>query len=303
MKLLVIGGSGFLSSTVVRAGLAAGHETWALSRGNKPIPAGARALTADRTNRAAFSHAVAGGEWDLVVDCIGFNAGDAQQDIEAFAGRAGRLVFVSTDFVLSAAGRPWRVDETFDRYTDSPYGAGKRAAEEALLASDPRRLPLTILRPGHILGPGSQLGCLPRHGRDPRLIERLRAGETLRLVGGGHFLQQPVFAPDLAAMILSCADKTAAISQIYMAPGPDIVESIEYYRIVARLLGVELNAEECSIAEFLAEQPVAQAFCCHRVYSSEKAAAHGLAVPATPLAEALRIHVESMLRESGAGTL
>ena len=29
----------------------------------------------------------------------------------------------------------------------------------------------TILRPCHIYGPGSQLGCLPLHGRDPKLID------------------------------------------------------------------------------------------------------------------------------------
>ncbi|MDP6453177.1 MAG: FtsX-like permease family protein, partial [SAR202 cluster bacterium] len=50
-------------------------------------------------------------------------------------------------------------------------------------------------------GPGSLLGCLPEHGRDPELIEKLQAGDTLRLVGGGHFLQQPIYAEDLAEMV------------------------------------------------------------------------------------------------------
>ncbi len=294
MKILVIGGSGFLSGTVVREALAAGHDTWALSRGNKPIPNGAHPLVADRQDHAAFSRAVEGHEWDLIIDCIGFKKEDAEQDIAAFGGRARRLVFISTDCVLSGIDRPWRVDETYARHTPAPYGSGKRAAEETLLACDPERLAITILRPGHILGPGSQLGCLPHHGREPRLLDRLRAGETLRLIGGGYFLQQPVFAPDLAAMILSCAGNAASIGQVYFAPGPEVVASVVYYRIIAEILGVPLRVEETSITDFLAANPTMDSFCCHRAYSSEKARAHGLAVPATPLAEALRRHVDSM---------
>src|SRR5690606_28747557 len=105
-------------------------------------------------------------------------------------------------------------------------------------------LPATILRPCHIYGPGSQLGCLPEHGRDPRLIERLRAGQTLRLVGGGHFLQQPVRAPDLAAMALSAVGNSAAAGQVFNAAGPDVIESRDYYRIIADLLGVPLTIVE-----------------------------------------------------------
>jgi nucleoside-diphosphate-sugar epimerase len=210
-------------------------------------------------------------------------------------------VFVSTDFVLDPVDRPWRVDETYDRFdARSPYGRGKREAEVVLLRAaghdaPGRELAITILRPCHIYGPGSQLGCLPLHGRDVELIDRLRRREPLKLVGGGHFLQQPVLAADLGRMALSCLDNPAARGQVYLAPGPDVVASWAYYRIVADVLGVPLAVEEVPIAAFLAEHPDRHSFCCHRAYATDKARAHGLAVPSTPLAGGLRGHVESML--------
>jgi nucleoside-diphosphate-sugar epimerase len=300
-KLLTIGGSGFLSGTMVREALRDGHEVWTITRGQRPLPDGVKSIVADRKDRAAFAEAVkkADARWDLVVDCIGFNADDAKQDVECFAGRTAHLVFISTDFVLSPFDRPWKVDETYDRFHDSGYATGKRGAEEVLLARakmscDPL---ITILRPGHIYGPGSLLGCLPLHGRDKGLIDHLRAGSTLSLVGGGYFLQSPVFAADLWRMAESCPGKAVTHGQIYFAPGPDVVESRVFYRIIAELLGAPKPAiDEVRVSDYLREQADKASFCAHRVYATEKAAAHGLTLPSTPLRDGLRTHVESMVR-------
>ena len=304
MRVLVIGGSGFLSGTVVRVALAAGHVVDLITRGLRAIPAGVvRAMVADRNDPDAFAAAVAesAGRWDLVVDCIGFTAAHAAQNLSCFVGRASHLVFISTDSTLDPRDRPWRIDETFDRYEpEVPYGVGKRAAEVTLLAAAAdaaaRGTAITILRPCHIYGPGSLLGCIPEHGRDPKLIERTRAGESLRLIGGGHFLQQPIFAPDLATMALSVVGNARATGETYMAAGPDVVASREFYWLIADALVVKRPAiVEVSIETFLSATPERRAFCCHRVYAMDKARSHGLSVPATPLAVGLATHVRSLV--------
>jgi nucleoside-diphosphate-sugar epimerase len=290
MNVLIIGGSGFVSGTMAREALAAGHDVWAVTRGRRPLPEGARPIVADRTDRAAFQQAIdqADALWDLVIDCIGFNADDARQDVELFEVRGKHLVFISTDFVYDPVERPWCVNEQYDRFDTSPYGRGKRNAEQILLrmAGD---LPVTILRPCHIYGPGAQLGCLPLHGRDPELLDRMRRREALRLVGGGHFLQQPVFVTDLARMALSCWDNGQTHGEIYLAAGPEVIESWRYYRIIADILGVELKVEEVPVSGYLAEHPEHRSFCAHRVYDMDKAERAGLAVPETSMADGLKI--------------
>jgi nucleoside-diphosphate-sugar epimerase len=302
MRVLLIGGSGFLSSHVFDACLAARHDVAVVTRGQRPVRAGARAIVADRNDRDAFARAIAdaGATWDLVIDGIGYSAADAQQDVDVLLPRCAQLVFVSTDFVYAREGRPFPVTEAFDRFeTAIAYGRSKREAERVLLEA-PRRAAVTILRPGHIYGSGSQLGCLPGHGRDAKLIERLRTGETLQLVGNGHFLQQPVYAPDLARTILSCAGNAKASGEVFHAAGPDVIESRTYYDIVASHLGVEAKIEETSVTQFLAGNPDRGSFCCHRVYSMDKARAAGLVVPSTLVADGLREHVRSLLETAKA---
>ncbi len=156
----------------------------------------------------------------------------------------------------------------------------------------------SIVRPCHIYGPGSQLGCLPLHGRDRQLIARLQAGEALRLVGGGHFLQQPILVRDLAELILSMAGNARTYGQVFCAAGPDVIESREYYRIIAEILHVELRVDEVPVAEHLATHPPDAPFLCHRIYDLGKLRAAGAQLPATPIEVGLREHVESLVTAS-----
>ena len=84
MQVLIIGGSGFVSGTLARAARDAGHDVTVVTRGQRPVPEGVRALTADRKDPDAFAAAIegAGTRWDLAVDCIAYQAEDARQDVE-----------------------------------------------------------------------------------------------------------------------------------------------------------------------------------------------------------------------------
>jgi nucleoside-diphosphate-sugar epimerase len=298
-NLLLIGGSGFLSGTLARLAADRGHNVWAVTRGQRPLPEGVTGLIADRHDTAAFERVVAEAQtrWDLVVDCIGYDPADALQDIAVFRHLAGHLVFVSTDFVYDPAHRQFPQGEETDYYLKESYGGKKRLCELEFLNGDTGEMPWTVVRPCHIYGPGSQLGCLPLHSRDRQLIVRLRAGESLKLVGGGHFLQQPILARDLSDTILSLAGNKATYGQIFCTAGPDIIESRDYYRIIADVLGVGLQIEEVSVSEHLAALPESAPFLCHRIYDMSKLKQSGANVPSTSIEQGLREHVESLLSD------
>jgi len=297
MKILLIGGSGFVSGTVARTAVEQGHSVWAVTRGERPVPAGVTAIKADRHDISAFEVAVAGAgtDWDLVVDCIGYKPEDARQDVTVFRNRARHLVFISTDFVYDPGRRTFPQHEDCPYTSEDDYGGKKRQCELAILDGDTGDMACTIVRPCHIYGPGSLLGCLPLHGRDAELIDKMKAGEPLKLVGGGHFLQQPIFAADLASLILSCAGNPKTHGQVYLTAGPNIIESRRYYEIIAEVLGVEIEVEEVSVDGYLAESPGKRPFMCHRIYDLSKLREHGLAVPSTPIEKGLEEHVKSLL--------
>jgi len=293
MRLLILGGSGFLSGTLAREARAKGDQVSILSRGLKPIPEGTSLIQADRNDLQGTAQALANhGPWDLVVDCIGYNAEDARQDLELFTSRCNHLLFISTDFVYHPRYRSIPQSETEAIYATEGYGEKKRAAEEVLLAAGTRDLKWTIFRPSHIYGPGSQLGCLPLHSRDPHLLAHLKKPSVLRLVGGGSFLQHPVYAPDLAKTLLDIPGRDNCDGQIFNIANPDVISSRKYYELISDILGVEVTFEEVDTKNYLVEDPRKAPFCCDRVQDLTLLKRSGLALPQTSLKDGLTHHIE-----------
>jgi len=297
-SILLVGGSGFVSGALARLAVNQGYQVWAVTRGQHPFPEGVTGLVADRHDPAAFEAAISGAgmTWDLVVECIGYAPEDLRQDVAVFLDRARHFIFLSTDFVYDPYHRKHPQPEETSYFWKDGYGWKKRLCELELIEKDTSPMPWTIVRPCYVYGPGSQLGTLPYHRRDPQLIQRLKAGEPVRLVGGGHFLQHPIFVDDLARVILSLAGSEKAYGQIFNAAGPDLVEAAEYFRIIARCLGVELKVEESLVSAHLAEHPEDALSCCNRYFDLAKLRQIGTYVPDTPLETGLKIQVASMLK-------
>lgn len=304
MDILIIGGSGHVSGSLTRKALEHGHKVWTVTRGTKNVDSRATALIADRHNLESFRSVIedTGKAWDMVVDCICYETANMKQDIELFKNRARQFVFISTDFVYDPAFRKFPQAEETEYYIREAgleslsYGFKKRCCELELLNRNMGNSEWTILRPCHIYGPSSELGCLPLHGRDPELIDKILAGKALRLVSGGYHLQQPLFVEDLAEAILSIAGNEKTFRNIFNIAGPDIIESRYYYKIIADILGVELKTEEVPVAEFLSQNPGLQPFICHRIYDLAKLKNAGLCIPSTPIEKGLLIHTEGLRR-------
>src|SRR5436190_6537580 len=147
MKLLIIGGTGFLSSALVEESLAAGHEVTIVTRGRRSSPFGreVRKIVADRADPAAFRSAVQAEVFDAVLDAICFTPEQARQDVECFAGRVQRLMMISTDFVYTVGPRTLPISEDTLRDAPTEYGRNKAAAEDVLFAAN-HHLPVTVLR-------------------------------------------------------------------------------------------------------------------------------------------------------------
>lgn len=297
LKLLIIGGSGFVSSNLAQIALTYGHEVWVLTRGNKPVPAGTISLKADRSDRPAFKKVLeaANVRWDAVLDCICMNAKDAGQDIEVFNNLAKQLIVISTDIVYEPSTRRFPQSEESDHWLSEGYAGNKRLCELEFLNAGAGKIPWTILRPGHIFGPGSQLGCLPLHQRDPELIERLVTHKPISLVGGGHFLLHPVFVIDLCELMINLVGNEKAYNRIFCVGGPDVIECRKYYELIADILGVEIVIKDIPVDDFIPFHPDAVSSVCHRIYDLTELKALGVKMPSTPVGEGLKLQVEAIL--------
>ncbi|MGW7681948.1 NAD-dependent epimerase/dehydratase family protein [Kribbella sp. NPDC054772] len=164
MRILVLGGNGFVGRAIVDDALAHGAEVASFSRGKggTPLPSGVTQLIGNR--ETGDYSGLRTGEWDAVVDLSGFRTRDVDQAMDVLGDRVGRYVFISSHAVY-VRDLPAGTDETAPRreplrdadvLTNDTYGPCKVACEDDVVERYGDRA--TIVRPGRVTGPGDSSG-------------------------------------------------------------------------------------------------------------------------------------------------
>lgn len=203
MRLLVLGGTGFLSRAVAEEAVRGGHDVTCACRGSAPLPAGVRHLRFDRAAAAAGD--VLADDHDAVVDVA---TRPSWVSSAVAATRSAHWVYVSTVSVYAdestPGGAPGRtpvvepVHEDVDLATNpEAYGGMKVACEEAVRASAASSL---VVRPGLIVGPGD------RTGRFTYWPVRLADSGPVLVPAPPGAPVQVVDVRDLAAWLVRCAE-------------------------------------------------------------------------------------------------
>lgn len=162
MRLLVLGGSGWLSGEVARAALAEGDDVTCVTRSGA-VPDGAVSVIADRSVPGALASVVAE-RWDAVID-VSSQPGQVREAAVALHTGAARYVYVSSASVYASHASPGadETDPVLDAYGGdewsemTDYGAAKVACENAVLESFGAERSV-IARAGLIGGPGDTTG-------------------------------------------------------------------------------------------------------------------------------------------------
>ena len=210
MRILVLGGTQFLSRAVAADAVQRGHEVVCASRGQSgSVPAGATLVRWNRDEDAPAALAD-GGPYDAVVD-VARRPSHVRRALAALAGATPadpHWVFVSTISVYADDADPAGpgtgrlkdpITEDVDPAEDpEAYGGLKVACERLVLDATESAV---VVRPGLIVGPGDPSGRFAYWGR--------RAGDTGELVGPGDpsSLVQVIDVRDLATWIVTLAEQ------------------------------------------------------------------------------------------------
>ncbi|MFJ8622873.1 NAD-dependent epimerase/dehydratase family protein [Kitasatospora sp. NPDC093550] len=202
MRLLLLGGTGFVGRVVAEEALARGWDVTALNRGTQPAPEGVRVLKGDRTAEDGLA-ALGAGEWDAVVDTWSWAPAAVRDSARALHGRVGHYAYVSSRSVYDypSVGGPGEsanvVDSSPDLTGEVPYAEAKRGAELALEAEFGGRA--LLVRAGLILGPHEDIGRLPWW------LNRIARGGPVLAPGPRELALQYIDVRDLAAWTLDAA--------------------------------------------------------------------------------------------------
>jgi nucleoside-diphosphate-sugar epimerase len=277
MKVLIIGGSGLISTGIVKALQTRGADITVFNRGQSEDRLGAvQHLVGDRNEFAAFEAAMAQtGPWDVVIDMICFEAPQAESDVRAFAGRCGHFIFCSTVCTYGNTQTIIPTDETTPQTPHSAYGQGKVACEQIFLqAHAAGKFPVTIMRPSHTYGPGGPV--INNLGWEPSFVDRLRRGLPVIVSGDGHGLWQSAFSEDVGVGFAYAAGNPNCFGEAYNITGDEVVTWDEYTLRSAAAIGapvpriVHIPTDLLLTLKNERLQALAEIFRYHGVYSSEK---------------------------------
>ncbi|MFC3505380.1 NAD-dependent epimerase/dehydratase family protein [Micromonospora krabiensis] len=202
MRLLVLGGTGFVGGATVAEGVRRGWSVTVFNRGlHGGTPDGVQRLRGDRTAPGGLA-ALAGGEWDVVVDTWDGAPRAAFDAARRLVTSVGRYVYVSSGSVYAEPVEPGSdedaevVDAAADD-DDGDYPRNKAGAERAVRAVFGERA--LLARAGLILGPGEDIGRLPWW------LTRIARGGDVLAPGPVDLPVQYVDVRDLASWLLDAA--------------------------------------------------------------------------------------------------
>jgi nucleoside-diphosphate-sugar epimerase len=238
MKVLLIGGTGQISTGIVKALQTRGAAITVFNRGqtDNRLGSGVQQLTGDRNDFPAFERTMAAaGTWDVVIDMICFRPDQAESAVRAFTGRCGHFIFCSTVCTYGNTQTIIPTLETTPQTPHSTYGRDKVACEQIFLrAHAGGAIPVTIFRPSHTFGPGG--GIINNLGWSPTFVDRLRRGLPIIVSGDGHGLWQSAYADDVGLGFAFAAGRTKCFGEAYNVVADEVVTWDDYTRRTAAAL-------------------------------------------------------------------
>jgi nucleoside-diphosphate-sugar epimerase len=238
MRVLIIGGTGLISTALAAALAARGDDLTLYNRGQSagPVPATAHVLHGDRTDYATFERQMAElPPFDCAVDMVGYLPEDGASAVRAFRGRVGQYLFTSTvDVYRKPAGHyPYRETEPYGGLND--YSRNKVAIERTLWAAAERdRFPLTVIRCAYTYGEGRE----PVHAfSGASYLARLRRGRPIAVHGDGNSLWTCCHRDDVAGAFAGAIGNAGTIGQAYHVSGEDWMTWNQYHQRAAAAIG------------------------------------------------------------------
>jgi 2'-hydroxyisoflavone reductase len=208
LRVLILGGTGFIGPHFVHALTAGGHKVTLFNRGKRDPDAkhGVEQLLGDRNDNLK---SLEGRDWDVVIDNSGYTPNQVNLSADLLEARARQYLFISSiavyaDFQKPPIGEDYELAELPagvdpNVFAGEHYGALKVLCERVVEQKYGKRA--TIIRPTYIAGPGDF------SDRFTYWPFRVAQGGEMIAPGNPADSVQYIDVRDLADFVRVCAEK------------------------------------------------------------------------------------------------
>ena len=242
MKVLIIGGTGTISTEVVKKSLKMGYDVTVLNRGNNNdrIPKGVNVLIGDINDENKMAEVLSGYTFDSVVQFLTFTKEQIKRDVRLFSSKTKQYIFISS---ASAYHKPVIdypiTEETPLKNPYWQYSRDKIECEEYLKTVNDFHV--TIVRPSHTYDNRMIMAPVTRWQAEYAHIKRLLEGKPIIIPGDGTSLWTITHAEDFANSFVYLIGNEKAYNETFHITSDKLYTWDQLTQIAAKALGVKAN--------------------------------------------------------------
>lgn len=242
MKILMIGGTGTISSAITRQLAESDNELWLLNRGSRKneVPNNVKQIIADIDDEKEVLRQIGDTQFDAVCEFIGFLPSQVERDIRLFKGHTKQYVYISS---ASAYNKPAASHVITEGTTLAnpywEYSRNKIACEELLLKEYRENgFPITIIRPSHTYC--KRAVPVSVHGLKGswQVLKRMVEGKPVLVHGDGSSLWTLTWNEDFAQGFIGLLGNPKAIGEAFQIMSDEQLTWNQIYECVAKALNV-----------------------------------------------------------------
>lgn len=240
MKVLFIGGTGNISTSVSKLCLQAGIDLFLLNRGiSENHVDGAHIIKNDISNPESVKAAINKHKWDSVVNWIAFTADDIERDFNIFNGKTKQYIFISSaSCYQKPLSHPVVTESTPLHNPYWEYSQNKIACEEKLnFLYRNAEFPITVVRPSHTYD--NVIPVAIGGWKEYTIIDRIRNGKKIIVHGDGTSLWTLTHATDFAKGFIGLIGNQQSIGHAFHITSDEILTWNQVYNIVAESIDIK----------------------------------------------------------------
>ena len=246
MELLIIGGTGILSTAVVNEAINQGIGVTMVNRGRNSIFVNSKAklVTCDiRKNMHQLPDLLENRKFDVVIDFLIWTKEQLELSLKYLSKLAKQYVFISSAQVYNTS-----VDQVLREDSEKPqnlwkYSVDKYEAERFLKEySSAHNINYTIIRPGVNYGDTRiPYGKFPVIGCHWTFVERIKAGKPIVTWNNGQNKLNLTRVEDFAVGVVGLLGKEAAFREEFNVVGDYVYSWMDVLTTLADILKLELK--------------------------------------------------------------
>jgi nucleoside-diphosphate-sugar epimerase len=241
LKVLFIGGTGNISTSVSKLCIERGIDLYLLNRGTRNIEIPGASIISGDINSKETSKALKDHNWDAVVNWIAFVENDIERDIHLFKGKTKQYIFISSASIYQKPStHPLITESTPLSNPFWDYSRNKIACEERLNQVYRKdNFPITIVRPSLTY---DTVIPLPIGGwTEYTIIDRMKKGKKVIVHGDGTSLWTITHANDFAKGFIGLLGNRQTIGHAFHITSDEILTWDQIYKFVAEAAGTDAN--------------------------------------------------------------